>query len=224
MLLIFLLLLDSDGNAAQFQTLSSIQTAISHFITREFKTASDFNYTISQFDQRLKLPSCPQPLHVFIPTGILKSGRNSIGVSCLSEKKWTIFSRIQINSYQNVLVLTQPLNRGDIITPQRLTFERKNTSNLNRGYIQDPGQVINKQLVRNLAAGTILTSNHLTEPKLIKRGEKVNIQAKSAYFNIHMSGIALMDGRKGQNIRVRNIKSKRIVQATVITTGLVSVQ
>jgi len=63
----------------------------------------------------------------------------------------------------------------------------------------------------------------MTEPKLIKRGEKVIIKVNSPNLEISVAGIALMDGVKNQNIRIKNIKSKQIVQATVVKQGQVVV-
>jgi flagella basal body P-ring formation protein FlgA len=61
------------------------------------------------------------------------------------------------------------------------------------------------------------------EPKLIKRGERVNIRTSNQNLVISMAGIAMMDGIKGQNIRIKNIKSKQIVHATVEKPGQVVV-
>jgi flagella basal body P-ring formation protein FlgA len=220
---ILLLVYLQNSEAAQFQTISSIQSAISHFITNEFKAANEYDYTLSQLDHRLNLPLCPKPLHIFTRTGSLKAGRNSIGVRCTSGKKWTIYTSAQIKSYRKVLVLTQAIRRGEIITEKHLSYKNRDIGDLHRGYILDTKLVINKQAKRNLSAGIVITGNHFIEPKLIKRGEKINIHATSTRFHISMAGIALMDGTKGQNIRVKNINSKRIIQATVVRPGQVSV-
>lgn len=39
-----------------------------------------------------------------------------------------------------------------------------------------------------------------------------------------MNGVAMMDGIKGQSIRIKNENSGRIINATVIEPGLVSVK
>lgn len=218
-----LLIYFQNSQAAQFQTISSIQAAIDHYIANELKTTNEYDYTLSQLDHRLKLPLCLESLQVYTQTGSLKAGRNSIGVRCSSGKKWAIFTGAKIKSYRKVLVLAQPLRWGEIITEKHLSYAKKDISELRQGYILNPSEIINQQVKRNLATGMVLTSNHFTEPKLIKRGERVNIQAKSPYFHISMKGIAMMDGKKGQNIRVKNINSKRIIQAIVVKPGQVTV-
>lgn len=211
------------SEATQFQPLSSIHSAIDQYIVNHFKTSNHYDYTLSQLDPRLRLPLCIDTLQVSTQTSTLKSGQNSIAVHCTSGTRWTIYTSAKIRSYQKVLVLTQPISRGEIITEKSLSYKDRDVGELRQGYLLNSVQVINKQAKRNLAAGIVINNNQFTEPKLIKRGEKVNIQAKSPFFNISMAGIAMMDGKKGQNIRVKNIRSKRIIQATVLKRGQVSV-
>jgi len=212
-----------NSKAAQFQTISSMQAAIGHYITNEFKTSHRYDYSLSRLDPRLKLPLCSDSLQISTQTGSLKAGRNSIAIHCTSGTKWTIYTSAQIKSYRKVAVLSRPMLRGEIVTENQLAYKRRDISTLHRGYILNADQIINKQATRNLAAGTVINSHQFTEPRLIKKGEIVNIQAKSPYFHISMSGISMMNGRKGQHIRVKNINSKRIIQATVENPGQVSV-
>lgn len=218
-----LLLLCSQDGYAETQSIASIQGAISRFINAEFRETQEFEFSVSHIDPRLQLPACPQTLQVFSQRGSLKAGANSIGIHCDGDRKWTIYTVAQIKAFKKVLVLSQPLRRGAILSKRHLTIKSRDIADLRQGYLTAPKLIIGKQAKRNLASGTVINSTHFVEPKLIKRGEKVTIQATSPYFSISMTGIALMDGSKGQPIRVKNIKSKRIIQATVINPGLVSV-
>ncbi|WP_305906579.1 flagellar basal body P-ring formation chaperone FlgA [Methylomarinum sp. Ch1-1] len=205
------------------QPISSIKTAIANFVNNNFEAVENFEYSLMQLDPRLRLSLCDEPLQVFSQSGALEAGRNTIGIHCPTGQKWTIYTVAQIKAFRKVLVLSQPLRRGDIISERHLSYKTEDLSDLRRGYLLNPKRVINQQATRNLAAGTVINRSHFSKPTLINRGERVNIQASSPYFTISMAGIALMDGHKGQNIRVKNINSKRIVQATVVEPGLVSV-
>lgn len=205
------------------QPIASIQGAIRHFIDTEFKAAREFKYSLTHLDPRLKLPLCDQALQVFSQTGSLKPGHNSLGVHCNSAKKWTIYTVAQIQAFKQVVVVIQPLRRGTLIAKRHLALKSRDIADLRHGYLTNPELVVGKEAKRNLASGTVINSGLFVEPKIIKRGEKVSIEANSSYFNISMAGVALMDGSKGQNIRVKNIKSKRIIQATVVQPGQVSV-
>ncbi|MDC9727989.1 MAG: flagellar basal body P-ring formation chaperone FlgA, partial [Methyloprofundus sp.] len=101
--------------------------------------------------------------------------------------------------------------------------ERRPTNKLSRGFFTTFAQVKGSISARHLQAGSILRPAQLITQKLVKKGDKVTILAKSKSFKIHMSGHALMDGRLGDTIRVKNSKSKRIIEGTVIRSGVISV-
>ncbi|WP_121363151.1 flagellar basal body P-ring formation chaperone FlgA, partial [Pseudomonas aeruginosa] len=54
-------------------------------------------------------------------------------------------------------------------------------------------------------------------------GDQVVILARTATINVKMPGEALSDGAPGQQIRVRNLRSQRIIKARVIEPGTVEV-
>lgn len=209
--------------ASQIQSASSIQTVVHQFVSSHLPSDTEHKLKIGQFDQRLKLPQCSQSLEAFIRSSSLKPGRNSIGIRCNDKKKWTIYTSVNIGIYKNVIVLAQPVQRGEIFSTTTLKLEKREISSLRSGFLTDTLMIVNKQATRNLSLGYVLNKSNVAEPKLIKRGEKVYINVNSLNLNISMAGIAMMDGIKGQNIRVKNIKSQQIVQATVARPGLVVV-
>jgi flagella basal body P-ring formation protein FlgA len=163
------------------------------------------------------------PLDIFIPGDLIKPGRNSIGVRCNTANKWSIFTSATIKIYQNVLILVKSIQRGETITNQSLSMERRDISGLRGDYITQIEEAVNKQAIRPMQSGTFLSSRNIAEPKIIKRGDKVIISSARTDFSIRMNGTAMMDGVKGQSIRIKNQSSGRILNGTVIEPGLVSV-
>jgi flagella basal body P-ring formation protein FlgA len=102
-----------------------------------------------------------------------------------------------------VVALSQPIQRGEIITRQHLAIEKREVSNLREDFATQIEQVENKQVTRPLGTGTILSLRYITEPKLIKRGDKVVISTTKQDFSIRMNGVAMADGAKGQLIQVK---------------------
>jgi flagella basal body P-ring formation protein FlgA len=96
-------------------------------------------------------------------------------------------------------------------------------SNLREDFVTQIEQVENKQVIRQLESGAILSLRNVVEPTLIKRGDKVIITTTRPDITIRMSGVAMMNGTKGQLISVKNQSSGRIINATVIEPGLVAV-
>jgi flagella basal body P-ring formation protein FlgA len=205
-----------------FQLHETIYTAVKDYIDQHI-AFEDYETNIALLDSQLKLMDCPEPLEIFTATDLIKPGRNSIGVRCNTDNKWSIFTSAVIKTYQAVLVLTQPLQRGDTITRQHLSLERRDVSNLRGDFITDIEQIQNKQAVRPMQTGTLISMRNITEPKLVKRGDKISITSVLPDFAIRMNGLAMMDGVKGQTIRIKNQSSGRIINGIVIEPGLVSV-
>lgn len=224
-LFFLILLIGSPGliNASQNQPIPSIQKAIQQYIASNLPKDTDYEIKLGKIDRRLLLPLCSEPLSLFIHNSALRPGRNSIGIKCSTKKPWTIYTSIVVNIYEQVLVLSQAINRGEILTQKNIKFEKRNISSLRSGFLTDPQRIINKQATRNLRAGLVLKQSNFIQARLVKRGDKVNIKVVSPNLNISMVGISMMDGIQGQHIRVKNVTSKQIVQATVVRPGLVEV-
>ncbi len=208
---------------AKAHPTAAIETAIRQFIASYLTTGTDYTVQLSQFDSRLKLPLCADKLSVFHRNGSVKAGRNSVGITCHKPKKWTVYNSTTVNIFKQVVSLSQPIRRGEIFNKSLLQFETKNIATLRSGYFTDDNLIINKQATRNLSTGMVISKKNLTEPKLIKRGEKVFIKISSPNLEISTMGIAMMDGIKNQSIRIKNQKSKQVIQATVVKPGVVIV-
>ncbi len=205
------------------QSHESIAEAVKSYVEQNINLPGEYEMSFMPLDSRLTLPQCAEPLEVFTTTDLIKAGRSTIGVRCNTEKKWSIFTSIIIKTYQMVVVLSQPIQRGEIITRQHLAIEKREVSNLREDFATQIEQIENKQVTRQLNTGTILSLKNFVEPKLIKRGDRVIISTTRPDFSIRMSGTAMMDGVKGQVINVKNQNSGRIISATVVESGLVSV-
>lgn len=209
--------------AEEFQSQKSIQSAVMNFISAQIGSPTEHEITVFPLDRRLLLPKCLDPLEVYTPSGVVDIGRITVGVRCQTNSPWSIFTSAQIKVFKNVVALSQPIQRRQIISRENVKLEKREISALNQNFFVAYDQTLGKQATRHLPVGTVLNSKNLMPAKLIKRGEKVSIQAASKILSIRMTGTAMMDGAKNQRIRVKNENSSRIIEATVIKPGLVSV-
>jgi flagella basal body P-ring formation protein FlgA len=210
------------GHAEQkFQSHDAIYALVKDTVAKTIN-AADYEISVMPLDSQLKLPQCPAPL-VATTTGAMKAGRTNIGIRCNADKKWSIFTSAVITVYEHVIVLTRPVQRGDIITRQDLASEKRDVSKLRGDFVTQAEQVENKQAARPMPEGSIVAMKGFIEPKLIKRGDSVIISNTQPAFAIRMNGVALMDGSQGQRIRVKNENSGRVISAVVVKAGWVSV-
>jgi flagella basal body P-ring formation protein FlgA len=220
------LMLMSPAKAEQtWQSHESIYETVMDYIERNINPLYENEVNIIPIDNLLTLPACMEPLETYTTSdlGKILGGRVAVGVRCNSGNKWAIFVSAVIKFYQEVPVLTQSVHRGDIITRQHFTFEKREITRLNEGVATQPEQLENKQATRFLPAGVILSPRNVAEPMLIKRGEKIVISSGQTGFNVRMNGLAMMDGSKGQKIRIKNESSGRVISGVVVEPGVVSV-
>lgn len=213
----------SHAEEESLQSHESINAVVNDFLTQHIPVQGEYEITQTPLDDRLRLKQCPQPIEAFTTSEITHAGRVTVGVRCTVENKWSIFTSSFIKVYQSVVVVANPLQRGEIITAQHLAVERKDVSTLRQGFAAQPEQFENKQALRHIDVGTVLSSAYVVEPKLIKRGDKVTIISASPGFSIQMNGQAMMEGSKGQLIRIKNENSGRVISATILEKGKVAV-
>ena len=78
-------------------------------------------------------------------------------------------------------------------------------------------------LRRPLAAGTPLTRQALAPPLVVRRGQQVVLLAETAGLQVRSSGTALADAARGERVRVKNSRSRRIVEGVAVDAATVRV-
>ena len=184
----------------------------------------DYEYNIesNQLDSRLTLSTCSQTLQVKIPNP-LSLGRSQIKVSCKDKKAWAVNVPININLITQVVVLSQPVSRNTVLGLHHLDYRNINISQLRNGYYLKKDFLIGKQSKRALAGETVLNGHLVLPALLVHKGDRVMIMAKKGAMSVKMPGEAMNNGREGKQIRVKNIRSNRIIRAKVVDSGLVVV-
>lgn len=179
-------------------------------------------YEISRIDSRLRLANCNKPLQVNFQRKQL-IGRVSAKVECLGRSPWTVHIPVDIKVFKKVVATQSPLPRNHMLSRTDLQLAEKDVTNLRNGYFISIAKLDGKQLKRSLPIHGVITPNMVVLPMAVKRGDEVMILAKKGMLTVRSPGIAMVDGRVGQQIRVRNTSSKRIVKAEIIKKGLVKI-
>ena len=200
---------------AAIQSHKSIQAAVYAFLHEETKNISDSEITVRPLDTRLRLSKCTSPLEIFWPLGKKKFGSTTVGVRCAGDKPWKIYIGAYIHIYKEVWVANTVLQRGQAISRKNIVEERRDVTKMTRGHIPASSSIIGHRLKRNIRAFQVLTDNMLEREKLVKRGDRITIVSKSGNIVVQANGVALADGSKGDRIRVKNISSKREIEAYV---------
>lgn len=118
---------------------------------------------------------------------------------------------------RQIIVAARPLKRGSILTPDDIYLAESDISRLSRGYVVESDHAVGHKIRRTVMTGDPITPGLLETPAMIRRGQVVSLEARSAGLTVRMAGIARSDGIFGEVIEFENQSSKRAVQAIVRT-------
>ena len=135
-----------------------------------------------------------------------------------------ILATAEISLLTDVVVVKKSLRRHGRINEDDIELKEKDLSKTHSNVITDPDEVLGKRAKRSMAAGTILRSDLIEYPPLVKRGDVVLVVAESAGLRITALGVVdQREGRRGERIKVENLDSKKNIYARVLDSKTVEV-
>ncbi len=106
-----------------------------------------------------------------------------------------------------------PVNRHDPLTPDAVTFAKKNLAYLN-GEVWD-GKGGPWRLLRPIGAGSVIYQSDIEMLPVLTKGTRVELIYRGKQLRLTVPVETLADGKPGDTIPVRNLHSKKEVYATV---------
>jgi len=203
-------------NAQPLNTHEKIENKIHIYIKAQL-TSTPHKKTeiiISPIDRRKRLSDCGDRLVLTIAGKRGLKRNNTINVSCPSQ--WRIFVPVSIKTLMPIVVATQNLGVGDLLTPQNTSIEYLDTSLIIGQTTSDAASIIGSKVKRYVQHGRPVLSNLVC---MVCKNEQVSVVAKKGSLQIRSSGKALSDGSLGQKISIKNSSSGRIIEATVVAVG-----
>jgi flagella basal body P-ring formation protein FlgA len=136
----------------------------------------------------------------------------------------TIFPRLDIKIFQQVLVAKAPIGRGTLINQADVALERTSTAGMVQAPLTRIEAVLGAEATREIRPGTVLTASMFRLPNVIKAGDMVNIVYTNGDLTIVYQGQARTAGAIGQLVRVMNMESKREFTARVTGPNQVEIK
>lgn len=212
----------STGSEQIHASVSSYMLAYRQDLLKQYGSSVRIEYEINNLDPRLSMANCLEPLTVKLKSRT-SIGRANVKVSCLKGSPWSIYVPVEIKLYRHVVVTRSPLSRQTMFTDSTLYLREMDVSKLRGSYFTSLDDVLGMQSKRQIPADTTVVASHIETPIMIKKGESVLITAKRGSLVVKNTGTAMMDGRIGQQISVRNRQSRRVIDAKVVAPGQVLV-
>ena len=171
-------------------------------------------------DSRIPTRQCAQPLQTSTNKAPPFNRQVTVELKCQSPQKWNQYVHVRVEKLSPVIVASEHIARGQIISKSDLTTEMRPEHFVRARYVEDPALVVGSRSKRTIRSGLPISLNQLC---MVCKGDYVNIMASYNGLQIKTTGEALEDGSKGEHIRVRNKKSGRLISAKVEAVETVSV-
>jgi flagella basal body P-ring formation protein FlgA len=189
----------------------------------------EIEFKIQRLDPRLKLPQCANPLtyqfHGQHPNDGNVTGLRQVTLkaTCPDEAGWSIYVRARLEHFRHVAVSNRDIARGERLAIGDIRLERRSTTGLGATVISELEPIVGMLAKRSLRANSIIRRSGLIQPRAVHKGDQVAIRAIDGAIAVVSSGVALGSGRIGEQIRIQNSRSDRIIKARVTGPGEVQV-
>jgi flagella basal body P-ring formation protein FlgA len=167
-------------------------------------------------DSAKHLNHCLAPLiissrdHQTLPVGNLKRS-----VNCEDgDNDWRINVSIRATLSLPVAIASTTLYRHDTIDARSVRLETRTLSRAT-SFVTDLSTLQGKQVTRRMRTGQVIDSKFVSSPPLVEKGNEVVIIAEKEGFNATTKGIALEAGASGEQIKIQNSQSKKVIRAVV---------
>lgn len=208
----------------KYQSVESIiETARLFTLANLSKADQNQSIVTGKIDKRLRLKACSNELEAFFPEYGRRIGNITVGVRCNGTEEWSLFVPITVKVFRNVVVVNKPLARGTIISEADLSIEEKNISALSSDFFSDYGSLIGMEIQRPIQIGQAISRLYVKQPIAVRRGNLVTLVAKNAIVEVRMEGKAMADGVLGNKVKVKNMRSNRIIEGIVKSSTIVEV-
>jgi len=161
------------------------------------------------------------------------ASRETVRVRCQSDAPWQMYLHLVLASPvaiaplskasdaapaspRKVVVATQLLRRGIIVSTEQLQEIEHSGVGLDPQAVSSVKDLENGEMVRDMPAGTPLRSHDVKRALLVKQGQSVLLTIFLGNgLSVTARVDALQDGRMGEQVRLKNPDSGRLVSGIV---------
>jgi flagellar basal body P-ring formation protein FlgA len=215
------------GARMQYVTPSHVQQAIVDYVrSHKDETVADVQVRLLEPEQSVSLPGGAVEIRVLPVASTERYGRREFDVALSSNGKvmQTARASADIIALVDVAVATRLIKIDQTIEADDVTIARTPMTAAPRQYAMNLDEVIGKRAARPIAPHVPINTSTLASPYLVRKGDRVTIEARRGRLQIQTIGIMKAVGQVGQTVTVTNQDSGRDLRAKVIGPGLVRVE
>ncbi|WP_178119469.1 flagellar basal body P-ring formation chaperone FlgA [Pseudomonas sp. SCB32] len=170
-----------------------------------------------------KLPACPSdPQLRSSEAPATPSARRRFEANCPGQPGWPVYFTSQPTLYLPAVVAGGEIERGQTLEAGQLKLAPQQIGKSARTYFTRVEDVVGMTARRRIRADQPLTPALLDGALLVRRGQQVKIVASQDGIQASAAGEALANGKQDEVIRVKNLRSQKVIEAKVMESGVVS--
>jgi flagellar basal body P-ring formation protein FlgA len=203
-----------------------LRKAIRSHLQREFAgKAQEVQVTLGEPQQPIGVPAGALALTVSSADGEETVGRRvfQVHVAVNGIFARTIEATTDVSAYVDLLTPVRLIKADEEIETGDVVTTRLALSDLKSPYATDPLEVIGKAATRALPPQVPIKLTSLRRPFVVRKGDRVMIEAKMGGLSIQTAGVTKGNGELGQTVTVSNTDSGKEVRAKVVGPGVVRV-
>jgi len=175
---------------------------------------------IYPLDSRLVDKNCEQSLLLSL-VGEQLQRQNTVRIQCPDSAGWQLFVPAKVSQFVNAVAVTRQLAAGSYLSTDMLQQTETELLQSRGALVNEAQLIVGARTKRALNAGQILTQNDLC---LVCKGDVVTISGVANGLSVTTQATALQDGTLGDDVRVQNLQSKRVVSAQITAVKRVEIK
>jgi flagellar basal body P-ring formation protein FlgA len=206
---------------------AAVYAAVKAYIARHAPWKPDqLKITRMTYDQTSSVPAGKLGFHVAAPKHTDWLGPIPFRVQIMVDGQVAgrVIAPATIEVWSDVVLAVKPLGKFQPIEADDIQVKKMNLARVPANVIVRVDQVLGQRAKHNIAANSVLRSDQVESPPVVRRGEVVQMVAESAVLRVAAKGIAKENGTVGERIRVMNLRSRKIVYAQVVDHQTVQVE
>ena len=166
--------------------------------------------------ESLRYPAC-EPENIIIND--ISGNSKLIKVNCIGNNPWQFIVRNKVNKLKSktknkqlsdFYALKDFKEKGSIIKEKDLIIIKRKNSQRNV-FISDKSDIVGKKLKKSVNSNQLIKRSNLQKDWLIKKNSLVTIINNKTFVTIKEDGLAMNDANYMDMIKVKNIKSGKVI-------------
>ena len=219
--------LQPSSPATQAVSLDTIREAITKILEKQLNGRSaELTVTLLVPDEAPIVPAGALDLKVRALRGEDLVGRRGFQLSIVVNGKEAANLRVmaQVDAQADVVTPNRYIKPDETISAEDLTVARVPLPAGAADFVFDMQDAIGKRAVRGLPSDKPIRGSGIAQPYIVRKGDRVTIEARRGGLIIHAVGLTKSSGLVGQLITVTNQDSGKDLRAKVIGPGTVQVE